>query len=58
MVHEQTADVLGKTGVANTSGDASKRRKSESVIQTMENGGQISWTKTFGSDQNLAGCQS
>ena len=56
MVHEQTADILGKTGVANTSGDASKRKKSESVIQTMENGGQISWTKAFESDQNLANC--
>ena len=56
MVREETADVLGKTGVANTSGDASKRKKSESVIQTMENGGQISWIKAFEGDQNLANC--
>ena len=36
MVREETVDVLSGTVVANTSGDAGKRRLSESVIQTME----------------------
>ena len=39
MFREQVVDALSETETANTSEDGCKRKKSKSVIQTMENGG-------------------
>ena len=57
-MYEQIVDALSGTETANTRKDGCKRKKNKSVINTMENGGQISWTKLFENDQSLAGYQS
>jgi hypothetical protein len=51
-------DDLSETETANTRKDRRKNRKSKTVVETMENGGQINWTKPFESDQRLAGYRS
>ena len=57
-MYEQIVDDLSETETANTRKDRCRRKKGKSVVETMENGGQINWTKPFESDQSLASYQS
>ena len=54
MIHEQVVNAVSETETANTRKDGRKSRKSKTVIETMENGGQIEWTQPVEGDQNLA----
>ena len=54
MVYEHIVDSLSEAETANTRKDRRKNRKSKTVIETMENGGQIEWTQLVEGDQNLA----
>ena len=57
-MYEHIVDSLNEAETASTGKDRCKRRKSEPVVETMENGGHINWTKHLESDQNLAGFRS
>ena len=54
MIHEKVVNAVSEKETANTREDGRRNRKSKTVIETIENGGQIEWARSVEGDQNLA----